>query len=144
VTKAFWLEQVRSEGLEPPASQIRRSVQPARPVRRNPEQQVRERVRPGRGLPASAAASAIGQWSDLLADARRRLSGFGDLAAEGFEGDGVRLGGAAISQPGAARDPPGHGGTGHVSIAGLACCRPGHRSWLTCYRGRKGETKAFT
>jgi hypothetical protein len=40
------------------------------------------------------------------------------------------------------------GGTGHVSIAGLACYRPGppeppdlpaHR-----YRGRKGETKAFT
>jgi DDE superfamily endonuclease len=40
------------------------------------------------------------------------------------------------------------GGTGHVSIAGLACYRPGHRSRLTCrlhhYRGRKGETKAFT
>ena len=40
------------------------------------------------------------------------------------------------------------GGTGHVSIAGRACCRPGHRSRLTCrlhrYRGRKGETKAFT
>ena len=40
------------------------------------------------------------------------------------------------------------GGTGHVSVAGLACYRPGHRSrliWrLHCYRGRKGETKAFT
>jgi hypothetical protein len=40
------------------------------------------------------------------------------------------------------------GGTGHVSAAGLACCRPGHRSRLIyrlhCYRGRKGETKAFT
>ena len=40
------------------------------------------------------------------------------------------------------------GGTGHVSIAGLACCRPGHRSRLIYrlhrYRGRKGETKAFT
>ena len=40
------------------------------------------------------------------------------------------------------------GGTGHVSVAGLACYRPGHRSRLIyrlhCYRGRKGETKAFT
>src|SRR5256886_4211932 len=40
------------------------------------------------------------------------------------------------------------GGTGHVSIAGLACYRPGHRSRLIYrlhrYRGRKGETKAFT
>jgi hypothetical protein len=40
------------------------------------------------------------------------------------------------------------GGTGHVSVAGLACCRPGHRCGLVCrlhsYRGRKGETKAFT
>ena len=40
------------------------------------------------------------------------------------------------------------GGTGHVSIAGLACYRPGHRSRLIyrlhSYRGRKGETKAFT
>ena len=39
-------------------------------------------------------------------------------------------------------------GTGHVSVAGLACYRPGDRSRLTCrlrcYRGRKGETKAFT
>ena len=33
-------------------------------------------------------------------------------------------------------------------MAGLACYRPGHRSRLIyrlhCYRGRKGETKAFT
>jgi hypothetical protein len=33
-------------------------------------------------------------------------------------------------------------------IAGLACCRPGHRSRLICrlpcYRGRTGETNAFT
>ena len=40
------------------------------------------------------------------------------------------------------------GGTGHVSIAGLACYRPGHRSRLICrlhcYRARKGETRAFT
>jgi hypothetical protein len=40
------------------------------------------------------------------------------------------------------------GGTGHVSVAGLACYRPGDRSRLIyrlhCYRGRKGETKAFT
>jgi hypothetical protein len=40
------------------------------------------------------------------------------------------------------------GGTGHVSVAGLACYRPGHRSRLIYrlhqYRGRKGETKAFT
>ena len=40
------------------------------------------------------------------------------------------------------------GGTGHVSVAGLACYRPGHRSRLIyrlhLYRGRKGETKAFT
>jgi hypothetical protein len=40
------------------------------------------------------------------------------------------------------------GGTGRVSIAGLACYRPGHRSRLIYrlhrYRGRKGETKAFT
>jgi hypothetical protein len=40
------------------------------------------------------------------------------------------------------------GGTGHVPVAGLACYRPGHRSRLSCrlhrYRGRKGETKAFT
>jgi hypothetical protein len=40
------------------------------------------------------------------------------------------------------------GGTGHVSIAGLACYRPGHRSRLIYrlhfYRGRKDETKAFT
>ena len=39
-------------------------------------------------------------------------------------------------------------GTGHVSVAGLACYRPGDRSRLIyrlhCYRGRKGETKAFT
>ena len=39
-------------------------------------------------------------------------------------------------------------GTGHVSIAGLACCRPGHRSHFLYrvheYRGRKNETKAFT
>ena len=40
------------------------------------------------------------------------------------------------------------GGTGRVSVAGLACCRPGHRSRLIyrlhLYRGRKGETSAFT
>ncbi len=40
------------------------------------------------------------------------------------------------------------GGTGSVSVAGLACYRPGHRSRLIYrlheYRGRKGETKAFT
>lgn len=40
------------------------------------------------------------------------------------------------------------GGTGHVSVAGLACYRPGHRSRLIYrlhhYRGRKGETRAFT
>jgi len=40
------------------------------------------------------------------------------------------------------------GGTGHVSVAGLACCRPGEYSRLIYrlhgYRGRKGETKAFT
>ena len=40
------------------------------------------------------------------------------------------------------------GGTGHVSVAGLACYRPGQRSRLIYrlrqYRGRKGETKAFT
>ena len=40
------------------------------------------------------------------------------------------------------------GGTGAVSVAGLACYRPGHRSRLIYrlhrYRGRKGETKAFT
>ena len=40
------------------------------------------------------------------------------------------------------------GGTGHVSVAGLACYRPGDRSRLIyrlhTYRGRKGETKAFT
>jgi hypothetical protein len=40
------------------------------------------------------------------------------------------------------------GGSGHVSVAGLACYRPGHRTRLIyrlhTYRGRKGETKAFT
>ena len=40
------------------------------------------------------------------------------------------------------------GGTGHVSVGGLACCRPGHRSRLIYrlhrYRGRKGETRGFT
>jgi DDE superfamily endonuclease len=40
------------------------------------------------------------------------------------------------------------GGTGRISVAGLACYRPGHRSRLIYrlhfYRGRKGETKAFT
>ena len=40
------------------------------------------------------------------------------------------------------------GGTGHVSVAGLACYRPGERSRpmyrVHRYRGRKGETKAFT
>jgi hypothetical protein len=37
------------------------------------------------------------------------------------------------------------GGTGHVSVAGLACYRPGHRirliRWLHCYRGRKGRSQ---
>jgi hypothetical protein len=41
-----------------------------------------------------------------------------------------------------------HGGTGRIPAAGLACYRPGHRSRmiyrLHCYRGRKGETRAFT
>jgi hypothetical protein len=40
------------------------------------------------------------------------------------------------------------GGTGHISVARLACCRPGERCRLTCrlcqYRGRKGGTRAFT
>ena len=40
------------------------------------------------------------------------------------------------------------GGSGAVSVAGLACYRPGHRARLTCrlhhYRGRKGQAKAFT
>jgi hypothetical protein len=40
------------------------------------------------------------------------------------------------------------GGKGNVSVAGLACYRPGHRSRLIyrlhLYRGRKGETEAFT
>ena len=40
------------------------------------------------------------------------------------------------------------GGTGHVSVAGLACYRPGERSRLMyrvhLYRGPKGDTKAFT
>jgi hypothetical protein len=40
------------------------------------------------------------------------------------------------------------GGTGRVSVAGLACYRPGERSRLIyrlhLYRGRKGETRAFT
>jgi hypothetical protein len=40
------------------------------------------------------------------------------------------------------------GGTGAVSVAGLACYRPGHRTrliWrLHHYRGRKDEKKAFT
>ena len=40
------------------------------------------------------------------------------------------------------------GGTGRVSVAGLACYRPGDRSRLIyrlhAYRGRKGEAKAFT
>ena len=40
------------------------------------------------------------------------------------------------------------GGSGSVSVAGLACYRPGHRTRLFYrmhpYRGRKGETKAFT
>jgi hypothetical protein len=40
------------------------------------------------------------------------------------------------------------GGSGSVSVAGLACYRPGHRTrliWrLHQYRGRKGERKAFT
>jgi hypothetical protein len=40
------------------------------------------------------------------------------------------------------------GGTGRVSVAGLACYRPGHRSRLIyrlhCYRGRRSEARAFT
>jgi hypothetical protein len=40
------------------------------------------------------------------------------------------------------------GGSASVSVAGLACYRPGHRTrliWrLHHYRNRKGETKAFT
>jgi transposase len=40
------------------------------------------------------------------------------------------------------------GGSASVSVAGLACYRPGHRTrliWrLHQYRGRKGETRAFT
>ena len=40
------------------------------------------------------------------------------------------------------------GGSGHISVAGLACYRPGDRSRLIyrlrLYRGRKGETKTFT
>jgi hypothetical protein len=40
------------------------------------------------------------------------------------------------------------GGTGHISVAGLACCRPGERSRLIYrlhqYRGRKSESRAFT
>jgi hypothetical protein len=40
------------------------------------------------------------------------------------------------------------GGKGWVSIAALACFRPGFRTRLICalheYRGRKGEKKAFT
>ena len=40
------------------------------------------------------------------------------------------------------------GGTGHISVAGLACYRPGERCRLIYrlhqYRGRKGETRAFT
>ena len=40
------------------------------------------------------------------------------------------------------------GGTGSVSVAGLACFRPGFRTRLICryheYHGRKGEKKAFT
>jgi hypothetical protein len=40
------------------------------------------------------------------------------------------------------------GSSGSVSVAGLACYRPGHRTRPTCrmhrYRGRKGERKSFT
>jgi hypothetical protein len=40
------------------------------------------------------------------------------------------------------------GGSASVSAAGLACCRPGHRTRLIWrirqYRGRRGETRAFT
>jgi hypothetical protein len=40
------------------------------------------------------------------------------------------------------------GGTGRISVAGLACYRPGSRARLIYrlhqYRGRKGETGAFT
>jgi hypothetical protein len=39
-------------------------------------------------------------------------------------------------------------GSGSVSVAGLACYRPGHRTRLIYrlhhHRGRKGEKKAFT
>jgi hypothetical protein len=59
---------------------------------------------------------------------------------------------AAVADLGAARAYPVirvHGdGTGHVSIAGLACYRLGDRSRLIyrlhCYPGRRGETKTFT
>src|SRR5256884_664841 len=85
------------------------------------------------------------------------------------EGQPAPLGPALEAGPPAAgggdlRGPPGPGawgrrgiapvvrvrgsGPGHVSVAGLACYRPGDRSRLIyrlhCYRGRKGETKAFT
>jgi transposase len=40
------------------------------------------------------------------------------------------------------------GGNGKVSIAGVACCRPGDRPHVFCklrvYRRRKGERKGFT
>ena len=40
------------------------------------------------------------------------------------------------------------GGSGPVSVAGLACYRPGHRTRLIYrlhhYRGRKGQRKSFT
>jgi hypothetical protein len=40
------------------------------------------------------------------------------------------------------------GGSGSVSVAGLACYRPGHRTRLIYrlhhYRGRKAQTKGFT
>jgi Winged helix-turn helix len=40
------------------------------------------------------------------------------------------------------------GGTGRVSVAGVACCRPGDRPHLCCkprvHRRRKGEARGFT
>jgi transposase len=59
---------------------------------------------------------------------------------------------APVGDLGAPRDHPGYPGPRRRHRArlggGLACYRPGHRSRLIyrlyCYRGRKGETKAFT
>jgi hypothetical protein len=49
-----------------------------------------------------------------------------------------------LPRPGGRRQLTDLAGAGHVSIAGLACYQPGYRSRLHHYRGRKGETKAFT